>query len=169
MISKYLLGFFCWSFAVVWISTLYIQLNVALYEAIWSYPVCSLLTLGFWQKKLVSKQGLLQQLPCSVHLLFLDLYLRSIFVKKAYFYFLMKFTHIIKHFSVFSVTIPNHIYLLIGTLHISHRDNRLRWYPPLARGRYEKSNLKWSADLTNISFISCQNIPKSEKPWPQII
>ena len=45
-------------------------------------------------------------------------------------------------------------------LHISHRDNRLRWYHPLARARYSKWDLKWSANLTNISFISWQNFPK---------
>ena len=41
----------CWNFAEVWISTLHIQLNVALYEAIWSYPVLFLLSLGLLTTK----------------------------------------------------------------------------------------------------------------------
>ena len=44
--AKYLLSYVCWNLAEVWISTLHIQLNVALYEAIWSYWVYSLLSLG---------------------------------------------------------------------------------------------------------------------------
>ena len=86
-----------------------------------------------------AKQGLIPRLPCNI--LFLsDLCFRSPFVNYAYFYFLMYFTPKIKHFSLFSVTISNLIYLLIRTLHISHRDNRLRWYPPLARAHYKKSD-----------------------------
>ena len=45
-IAKYLLFKKISNLAEVWKSTLHIQLNVGVYEAIWSYPVYSLLSLG---------------------------------------------------------------------------------------------------------------------------
>ena len=100
--------------------------------------------------------------PCNV--LFLsDLCFRSLLVNYAYVNLLMKFTPKIKHFSLFSVTISDLVYLLIRTLHISHRDNRLGWYFVLARAHNGKLDFKWSAESTNISYISWQNFQKRRK------
>ena len=153
-IGKYILGFFCLNFTEVWISTLYEQLNVALYEAIWSYPVHSLLTFGL----LATETSLNARMYSSFRAvsIFFQICASGPFLwTRLTITFLWNSPLWLKK-SLFSVTIPNLLYLLIRTLHISHRDNRLR-------------ALKWSVDLINISFVSCQNFPKSEKSWLQII
>ena len=151
----------------MWISTIYIQLKVALYEAIWSNPVYSLLSLGLLATETSLKARI--DTPASLQYPFSFRLMLKVSICELGLFLLSHVIHPYIKKTLFSVIIPNLRYLLIQTLHISHRDNRLRWYPPLAKGRYGKSDLKWLADLTNISFISWQNFPKSEKPRPQII